>query len=528
MSGLVTDLVRRRTPADAAAAQPSLDQVLEEVAEGAPVAVHLDASPRLLSARCPADVADALRRALGEALRNVERHSGVRRASLEVQATGDGTWRVAVVDRGRGFPAQVRHGYGLEHSLHAPVVAVGGSVSLQQTPGGGATVVLSVPAPDHRGAAGPRPWSDERLQRTYHRTVLTSGGSISLVRAVAWPQGAVWTYLAVKYSLRTPSPWLLLALTTLLVGVTALVAIRLEHRPPTRRWVGAVWAVLVAAQLAGLVLLPAGGMLDYRSWPIGFVAVPVMTLCMFLPRSLALVVALPHPLLILLANRLDPALADGQLPVGSLNASLLTALLGIAIGDLLRRTSKLVEEERDRLSQAERALARRRARAEVTSLHLEHTRHVVVPWLERVGSGRVDLDEPATAARARTLSLEVRDDLYAPGLFDPALRRLVSAARSRGAVVEVGAGFAPGASDRTTGLLLRELVPHLRHGAKLTVATRDAHSRISLVPPDHTLVARAHAVVGDGLVVDADDFRVVLRFLDHPGNRGVDHDRDTH
>ena len=61
----------------------------------------------------------------------------------------------------------------------------------------------------------------------------------------------------------------------------------------------------------------------------------------------------------------------------------------------------------------------------------------------------------------------MRDDLYAPGFFDPVLRRLVTEARRRGAGVEVGAGFAPGAADGRTGLLLRELTPRLAAGGKL-------------------------------------------------------------
>lgn len=507
-------------------APTSLGEVLDDVASRAGVVTRLEGTPRTLATRLPRAGAEALARALGETLRNVARHSGTVEASLRVTRTGPRVL-VEVVDHGRGLPAGAVEGFGLQHSVRAALTAAGGDVEVVPTPGGGVTVRLGLPRAATVPASRPRPWSRTDLARCHRLTVLTSGGEISLVRAVAWPQGLAWTYLALRYSWDSSPVVLALGLLAVLVAVTVGVAERLERRPPTLGWVLRLVVLLVVVQVVGLSVLPPGGMLDYRSWTIGFVAVPVMTACFFLPRTLGLLVLAPHPVAVLVAVALDPALTLGLPPLGSLNATLLTPLLGVVLGGLLRRSGHQVEAERERLSRAQRALARRRARAEVTSVHLRHTRTVVVPWLEDVARSRLDLHDPLTAETARALSWEVRDDLYAPGFFDPELRGLVTEARRRGAAVEVGAGFAPGAADRTTGELLRELAPRLAPGTKLTVATRAGHARLALVPPDPELVRCVRRILPAGLSVDSDEFRAVIRYDDAPRKWGVADDRAT-
>lgn len=504
----------------------TLGEVLDATASRSAVAAMVEGPPRLRGLALPRASADALARAVGEALRNVLRHSGTHVATLRVVADGRAV-AVEVVDEGRGLAPGTAEGFGLRQSVRATLAEVGGEVVVRPTPGGGTTVRLVLPRPAKSSPARTPAWSTAGLARTHRRTVLTSGGSISLVRAVAWPQGLAWTYLALRHSWLSPHVAVTTALLVALVVITLGVARRLEQGPPTLRWVLGLATVLVVVQVVGLATLPAGGMLDYRSWTVGFVSVPVMTVCLFLPRTLGLLVVAPHPVAVLVAVALDPALTLGLPPLGSLNATLLTPLVGVVLGVLLRRTGRQVEVERARLSQAERALARRRALAEVASVRLAHTRAVVVPWLEDVADSRIGLHAPGTADTARALSWEVRDDLYAPGFFDPPLRRVVTAARRRGAAVEVGAGFAPGAADRTTGLLLRELAPLLHPGSKLTVATRAGHARLSLVPPDLDLVQRARTLLPSGLTIDTDDFRAVIRFEDAPPNRGMATDRPT-
>lgn len=515
-------------PADdiAVAAPTSLGELLDDVASRAAVATRVEGAPHALATRLPPGAADALARAVGETLRNVARHSGADEAGVRVVAAGPRVL-VEVVDHGGGLPAGAGEGFGLRQSVRAALATVGGDVEVVPTPGGGVTVRLGLPRAAADPPARPRRWSRDDLARCHRQTVVTSGGAISLVRSVAWPQGVAWTYLALRYSWDSSPVAVGLGLLVVLVAVTVGVAERLERRPPTLGWVLGLVVALVAVQVAGLALLPPGGMLDYRSWTVGFVAVPVMTVCFFLPRALGLLVVAPHPVVVLVAVTLDPGLTLGLPPLGSLNATLLTPLLGVVLGGLLRRSGRQVEADRERLTQAERALARRRARAEVSSVHLRHTRTVVVPWLEDVARSRVDLDDPRTAEAARALSWEVRDDLYAPGFFDPELRGLVTEARRRGAVVEVGAGFAPGAADRTTGALLRELAPRLAPGTKLSVATRAGHARLSLVPPDPELVRQVRRLLPTGLAVDTDDFRVVVRYDDAPQIRGVADDRAT-
>ena len=93
----------------------------------------------------PGPVAAALAAAVGEALTNVRKHSGVRRAVVQGVST-PGEVTVTVVDRGRGFDPDVElPGLGLRESIRGRVAGVGGTVRIDSAGDGGTCVVLSVP-----------------------------------------------------------------------------------------------------------------------------------------------------------------------------------------------------------------------------------------------------------------------------------------------------------------------------------------------------------------------------------------------
>ncbi|MBI4943994.1 MAG: hypothetical protein HY830_24910 [Actinobacteria bacterium] len=136
-----------------AGARPDADAGPAGLAEALAVVVeeHLDAglsvdlqTGRLRHPVGP-QVAGALAAAVGEALTNVRKHSGVERAVVQAVSTADEV-TVSVLDRGAGFdPVAVPSGLGLRESVRGRVAEVGGSVRVDSAAGEGTCVVLTVP-----------------------------------------------------------------------------------------------------------------------------------------------------------------------------------------------------------------------------------------------------------------------------------------------------------------------------------------------------------------------------------------------
>lgn len=94
----------------------------------------------------PRKVRVELLRVVQEALTNVRRHSGARRAEVRLRAGGNRVW-VEVVDDGRGFDrGGVPEGVGLS-GMRERVAALGGKLEIETEAGKGTTVVVSVPFP---------------------------------------------------------------------------------------------------------------------------------------------------------------------------------------------------------------------------------------------------------------------------------------------------------------------------------------------------------------------------------------------
>lgn len=106
------------------------------------VSEELTASPD--SALVPADTAHALRQAVGEALSNVAKHSGAATATVQIRRVEE-RLHVHVVDHGCGFAPDCSLGFGLQQSIEARMLEVGGTALVRSHPGRGTAVVLSVP-----------------------------------------------------------------------------------------------------------------------------------------------------------------------------------------------------------------------------------------------------------------------------------------------------------------------------------------------------------------------------------------------
>lgn len=504
VAALVRDTVARSpVPVQVDGPAPDGDDAPEGVAE--PGSVVLAPDVRLATAR-----------ALLETLRNVERHAGGGPARLGVRATAT-TLTLWVEDDGPGFAAGDVEGFGLTESVRRPLESLGGSVRIGAR-GPGARVTLTVPRPDptadalsgaERAAGGPS------VGDTF-RSVLGAGAARRLAVTGMLPLVAFWTFVAVTEIPVSATPIAQAGVLVALLVVVALVWARLVSGEPSRRWVLAVGGALVALQVAGLALIPPGGMLDLRSWPIGFVAVPQIILCFLLPVRWGLGLVASQVAVVLGAALVEPALAGGALPVNSLNAVTTPALITTLLGVRLRRNAAAAEAERKRADEAAAALVRRQVHSEASSQHLDHTRQVIVPWLRRL-AGQSTAVTTEQREDARLLALEARDDLHVPGFHTPDLRRAVTDFRRRGGHVDVRPGFDDAEQRRDAADRLAQLLPVLAEPCRITLTSYDGEAGVRTVvtPPPPPDVGEALAVSGQ-VDVMVDDYVMVMT-LSSPG-----------
>ncbi|MFC4014967.1 sensor histidine kinase [Nonomuraea purpurea] len=120
--------------ATAGALAGELESCLARWSERTGITVETWALP---AAGVPSRVSSGVLAVLGEALSNVERHSGARSVSVAVTVGGRGL-RITVSDNGSGF-AGGREGRGIA-GMRAALAALGGHLSVNGVPGEGTTV----------------------------------------------------------------------------------------------------------------------------------------------------------------------------------------------------------------------------------------------------------------------------------------------------------------------------------------------------------------------------------------------------
>jgi hypothetical protein len=101
-------------------------------------AVTIHADPIL-----PAHIADTVRDAVVEALRNVDRHSGQTTASIDVDCLDSMTIRIH--DSGSGFARDAAESFGIREGMRSGLTFVGGTVSVETSATHGTTVTLTLP-----------------------------------------------------------------------------------------------------------------------------------------------------------------------------------------------------------------------------------------------------------------------------------------------------------------------------------------------------------------------------------------------
>ena len=127
---------------------PALRSLASEVGAQTGLALRIEVPESLPS--LPSDAELALFRALQESLSNVAQHAGAQGVSVSV-TTGDGAVTLDVVDDGCGFPLRGSTD-GLERAGHLGlagmrerIVALGGTLTTSNAPGGGARVSVRLP-----------------------------------------------------------------------------------------------------------------------------------------------------------------------------------------------------------------------------------------------------------------------------------------------------------------------------------------------------------------------------------------------
>jgi hypothetical protein len=444
----------------------------------------------------------AATRAALEALRNARRHAGASRAALTINREKE-MLRVSVMDAGPGIPPGTPEGVGLTESVRGSVGAVGGEADVVSGPHG-TRIDLRFPPSSLRPAG--------RLARTYDLTI-RAGAQQRLLTATMLPLGVVWILIGLSAALGSDTRTQQLALLVAATAANTAITLRLRRGALTGLSLSVIAVGLLALQALGLLLLPDGGLLDLRSWSVGFLASPLLVLCFVLPVRWGVALVGAHVLLILMAVRLDPALADGLFPVSAVNAVVGIPAITVLLGLGLRRNSVVIEQGRAATLGAAAELIHRRYASDVSSLHLDHTRRAVVPWLREVAEGRVDVTEDRIRQRARLLMLETRDDLHAPGFHSADQRAATTAFRADGGVVDIRPGFAPGAHDRLSGRLLHHLAARLSSHHRVTVSPpgegRSTARLVVLPPPPEDVVGELTSdsrftVRGDELALEVE------------------------
>jgi len=114
----------------------------ERIAEHSELQVDVHVQPGLPDFGGDAEL--VLYRVAQEALTNVARHAGARRATVQLALSG-GHPRLEVDDDGHGFPRQGTEGGGVR-GMRERAVLIGASLKLGTSPLGGARVTLDLPA----------------------------------------------------------------------------------------------------------------------------------------------------------------------------------------------------------------------------------------------------------------------------------------------------------------------------------------------------------------------------------------------
>jgi len=374
-----------------------------------------------------ASVANPLRDAVVEALRNVERHSGVHRAVLRARVTD--IIRIDIVDDGVGMSADAEERFGLRNTIGSGMASIGGSARIHVPATGGTVIALAAPLeqPVNSQGLGLRTmrivdsslWARLGVFSTNLFMLLVLGATVGAFERAGLVTGLIVAYIVVLAVLalawqHVPRVPMTVLAAMLLIGTFVTAA----SAPLS---CGAVWSVntLLAGMSGGALLLP---LLAMNGWPTRL--------------ALAIAAACASSLLVW-------ALPDGCAERSLAEWTVTTAYV-VAFAFGLSWVEMVFERQRDRAqSQWNEVVARRlvdeeRAAAATTWGALSVTARDL---LEGIADGTVPLESDDVAARAAAEADALRIDLGMSTLPGDAIshlkRRLVRTAARTGSTVEV-------------------------------------------------------------------------------------------
>ena len=380
----------------------------------------------------PAQVGEALAGAVGEALRNVDRHAGVDRATVTVRSVR-GAVEVEIADRGQGFTATVTpvDTLGLGSSIIGRLVEIGGAVNIISDDDHPGTVVrLTWPAPAAAVAAITRP--DQLLDLAHTRAGMLWGACVpqlvySLLQGVLHHADVGRPELAFA--------GLLLATATTLGCVSSLV------RNPMRAWMSILLGVTaVLAVVAGGWSIRSTAQLDVSYFAAGAGAPAVCLIALFRPIWESLVTAaLVFLAVVTMVLRVEGDWQAIERALPAINASVIAAgtvlcvrLMLQAIGrDLWRDT----EVQRQRTSlQAQLAV-----KETVMAERLERVGQWTLPFLAAIADGSLDPRDLKVRQHSSVLEAMVRDDIHLGKALSIEARSLIAKCRQAGGDVQFNA-----------------------------------------------------------------------------------------
>lgn len=350
-------------------------------------------TPELLAAVAD-DVGTAAGGAVGEALLNIDKHAGVRAATMVVSADGPDHVRLSLSDRGRGWDGTGSAGGGVAESIRARCEAAGIGVDITSIPTDGTTITLTLPTGAREASDGVF-LNESRIMTAFVsgilladlavRTLLTFG-----VVADAWRSAVAFLLLFVTMTapwvsrgvwLRPPAP---AALALSLVSLPVVLLLPDASGPLSWVWWGS---------LAGVAVFLALTSMNASAWWV-LVAYVAQIVGRWLAASDGLSQLFPDSVV---------------LAIGAIAAVLIRRRVLALMGDADR-----LARDRDRLREA---LVRDAAEHQESLRRLRSATDAARSPLELVASGR----SPADAATVRRQSARLAPYLRNVSRVDPGL-----------------------------------------------------------------------------------------------------------
>lgn len=383
--------------------------------------------------RLPDPVQDALLGAATEALRNVARHSGQRRALITV-VRRPGRVRILIEDPGEGFVAEP--GVGLRVAVAGRVSSVGGTTRVDSIPGSGTTVTLTWRRRRIARLLGMIPDHDQRI-----RAAMKDPGRVAGQACAVLACGYLAT--AALLTLDTPAQPASYLGAAAIAALVLLISTMMSRGPLPTALIVATGVVPPVILALALPTVRADGLGGAESWLIEFSALPALAVAWVVSRRVTLLLLVPNAVVItavalrmgLVAEDLSHLLLVQ--PVNALFVAIIVSVCRRAGGMV---TAAGVRQGSDRRIALERLLGNFLAPVQVV--------------LQRASTG--DLSN-AELPRSALLAHATRDCLYLPGEQHADLRSELTALRAAGARVESRLTEVPDAS-RTLASALRALV----------------------------------------------------------------------